>query len=81
MKIESRINDLVEARNFMNNKDQSSALSFTAVTVEQFEKKLTKERMDKIVKEKQNEQKAQKELQAKMEKKFERMANLKDFRG
>jgi hypothetical protein len=62
MKIESRIHELAEARNFLHNKDLRAGMQFTEVTVEQFEKKLTKERMDKIVKEKQNEQKAQREL-------------------
>ena len=59
MKIESRLNQLCEVRNFMVARDYREAKKGVRLekTIEQYEKDLQKERMDKIVKEKQNEQK------------------------
>jgi len=85
MKVELKLNHLIEARNFLNDNDKREAKGGAFFnqkkTVEQYEREIQKERMDKIVKEKQNEQAAQKSLVEKMEKKKARMANLKDFRG
>jgi len=50
-------------------------------TIEQYEWDLAKERMDKIVKENQNEKKKQGQLMEKMKRKQERIANLKTFKG
>tara|TARA_B110000285_G_C15024433_1_gene563369 strand:+ start:643 stop:834 length:192 start_codon:yes stop_codon:yes gene_type:complete len=49
--------------------------------IDTFAKELARERMDKIVKEKQNQAKAQTGLKEKLKKKEERMKNFSLFKG
>ena len=82
MKIEERLNFLCEARNFLNAKDKRLGhLRTQEKDIETFEKDLARERMDKIVREKQNEQKQQIQMHEKMLLKQEKLKNLKVFKG
>ena len=83
MKIESKLNFYCEAREYLQYKDAmlTQHTRTQEKDIDQYARDLARERMDKIVKEKQQAQKNQYELKEKLRKKAERQKNFSLFKG